>query len=144
MWGRWLKHSSLYPTWLVRLVRKDKVRFFAEGHGEGQTVDGEIGDLSYDLIDENLRGIEDWFARQNRYSTREALYELSGKRHRGLPRSLAGQIPFRGLVYFVYAYVFRLGFLDGRDGFTFCLMKAIYQETISIKKYDRHRLRPPA
>ena len=27
MWGRWLRYSSLYPTWVVRLIHKDRVRY---------------------------------------------------------------------------------------------------------------------
>ena len=25
--GRWIKHSSLYPTWVVRLLRPERLRF---------------------------------------------------------------------------------------------------------------------
>ncbi len=77
MWGRWLRYSSLYPTWVVRFVRKDRVRYVDRGHAETQEVDGEMLDLENDLIDENLKGIDEWFERQNRYSTKDAEYELA-------------------------------------------------------------------
>jgi glycosyltransferase involved in cell wall biosynthesis len=77
LWGRWLRHSSLYPTWVVRLIRKKRVRYIDRGHAETQTVDGEIRNLCNDLIDQNLKGIDDWFARQNYYSRRDADYELT-------------------------------------------------------------------
>ena len=64
MWGRWLRYSSLYPTWVVRLVHKDRVRYINRGHAETQTINGEIGELQNDLIDENLKGVDEWFARQ--------------------------------------------------------------------------------
>ena len=32
MWGRWLRHSSLYPSWVVRLVRVGRVRYVNRGH----------------------------------------------------------------------------------------------------------------
>jgi glycosyltransferase involved in cell wall biosynthesis len=154
MWGRWLRFSSLYPTWLVRLVRRDRVAYFSQGHGEGQEVSGRIGDLQNDLIDENLRGIDEWFLRQNAYSSRDAVYELEAeKRHmnatailsrdpaerRRALKQLAMRLPFRALAYFLYSYVFRLGFLDGRDGLVFCIMKAVYQQMVVIKKYDHKR-----
>jgi glycosyltransferase involved in cell wall biosynthesis len=72
MWGRWLRYSSLYPTWVVRLVRKGRVQYVNRGHAETQQVNGEIASLEHDLIDENLKGVDEWFERQNRYSTREA------------------------------------------------------------------------
>jgi hypothetical protein len=77
LWGRWLRHSSLYPTWVVRLIRKKRVRYIDRGHAETQTVDGEIQNLCNDLIDQNLKGIDDWFARQNYYSRHDADYELT-------------------------------------------------------------------
>jgi glycosyltransferase involved in cell wall biosynthesis len=149
LWGRWLRHSSLYPTWVVRLVRVGRVRYVNRGHAETQEVDGRIESLRHDLIDENHRGLEDWWARQNRYSTQEALYELSQSgaslrhllsgdplRRRAALKSLGRDLPGRPLWYFLYAYFVRLGFLDGRDGLRLCLMRAMYQALISLKKHE--------
>jgi glycosyltransferase involved in cell wall biosynthesis len=159
MWGRWLRHSSLYPSWVVRLVHKDRVRYINRGHSETQDVDGRIEDLEHDLIDENLKGIDEWIDRQNAYSRREAEYELAKAadgqplrhlftrdplRRRAALKTIASRIPARGFVYFLYAYVWRLGFLDGRDGFVLCRMRALYETMVSIKKYDaRRRSDPP-
>ncbi len=159
MWGRWLKHSSLYPTYIVRLIRRDRVRFIKIGHGEGENVDGVIRNLRTALVDENLRGIDEWFERQNRYSRKEAEYELQQHggsgifgnllskdplfRRAGL-KQLASSMPARGLWFFLYSYFWRRGFLDGRDGFVFCVMRSMYQTMIAIKKYDLKRsARPP-
>ena len=160
LWGRWLKHSSLYPTWVVRFVHRDKVRFIDRGHAETQKVDGRLGALQGYLIDENLKGLDAWFERHNRYSTKEAAYELriedSGApldeprfrdplARRASLRRIAARLPFRGLIYFFYCYVLRLGFLDGRDGLMLCRMKATYQTMIDIKKYAigrRNTMRP--
>jgi glycosyltransferase involved in cell wall biosynthesis len=154
-WGRWLRHSSLYPTWVVRLVRKRGIRYVDRGHAETQSVDGEIRDLRNDLIDHNLRGIDEWFARQNRYAGQEADYELAEEDkgwkaqelvasdplvRRAALKRLAWRMPGRGPVYFLYSYLWRGGFLDGRDGFVFCLMRSIYQSMVAIKKYDKRRL----
>ena len=151
MWGRWLRYSSLYPSWVVRFIRHDRVRYVNRGHAESQEVQGEIKDIANDLIDENLKGIEEWFDRQNRYASKEAEFELdqekSGLRadklfssnaltRRAALKRLAGQIPARGLIYFLYSYFYRLGFLDGKAGFVFCIMKALYQSQIAIKKFD--------
>jgi len=154
MWGRWLKHSSLYPTWVVRLIHRDKVRYINRGHAETQTIDGELRDLKHDLIDENRKGIDEWFERQNRYSRKEADYELSqAKQHNGwfdllsrdplrrraAIKDLGRRVPFRGATYFFYAFVFRLGFLDGKDGLMFCRMRALYQAEVELKKFDVNR-----
>jgi len=151
MWGRWLRYSSLYPTWVVRFIHKDRVRYINRGHAETQEVRGEIRDLQHDLIDENLKGVDEWFERQNRYSTKDALYELRQQgdalrigellsrdplMRRAALKRLAWRMPARPLIYFLYSYIWRRGFLDGKDGLMFCLMKALYQRMVVIKKYD--------
>ena len=104
-----------------------------------------------DLIDENLKGIDEWFERQNRYSSKDAEYELSQESsplkipdlvsrdplaRRAALKRLAMRMPARPFWYFLYSYFFKMGFLDGRDGMMFCLMKAMYQRMIIIKKHD--------
>lgn len=151
MWGRWLKYSNLYPTWLVRFVRKDRIRYTNRGHAETQEVSGEIQRMKYDLIDENLKGIDEWFERQNRYSRKEAEYEIRQetagsairylfsrnaiKRRHALKR-LSFRFLGRPVIYFLYCYFWRRGFLEGKDGLVFCYMKAVYQAMVEIKKYD--------
>lgn len=161
MWGRWLRYSSLYPNWVVRLVHRDRVRYVNRGHAETQEVDGTIAELRHDLIDENLKGIDEWFERQGRYARKEADHELAEERRarfrwrdlaaadplvrRAALKRLSWRVPGRPLLYFAYSYVVRRGFLDGRDGLMFSLMKAMYQAMIVVKKYDATReRRPPA
>lgn len=157
-WGKWLRYSSLYPSYVVRLVRRGRVRYMNRGHAETQEVDGEIASLRSDLIDENSKGLDEWFSRQNRYSGSEAGFELAQEsapwrwrdlfsadplaRRAALKRFAAG-VPGRPLWYFVYSYVFRMGFLDGFQGFVFCVLKSFYQWMIVIKKLEA-RLGPGA
>ena len=48
-------------------------------------------------------------------------------------------LPGRAPIYFVYSYFVRKGYLDGKDGFTFCTMRALYQQMVTIHKYDLRR-----
>ena len=151
MWGKWLKYSSLYPTWVVRLIHKDRVRYINRGHAETQEVKGKILELENDLIDENLKGIDEWFERQKRYAAKDAEYELEQEKitmkfldlmssdplvRRAALKRLAIRMPGRPLWYFIYSFILRKGFLDGRRGFEFCRMKAMYHRMINSKKYD--------
>jgi glycosyltransferase involved in cell wall biosynthesis len=154
MWGRWLRYSSLYPSWVIRLVRKGRVRYFNRGHAETQEVVGDVRDLKSDLIDQNLKGIDEWFERQNRYARKDAEYELAVEseplrlrdamsgdplvRRKAIKR-LAAMFPARAFIYFLYSYVWRRGFLDGKDGLVFCKMRAMYQAMVDAKKHDLRR-----
>jgi glycosyltransferase involved in cell wall biosynthesis len=154
MWGRWLRYSSLYPSWVVRFVHKRRARYVERGHAETQEVQGVTRDLTHDLIDENLKGIDEWFERQNRYSRNDADYELAQGSEplqmrqllsadplarRAALKRLTWRLPGRTLAYFLYSYLWKRGFLDGRDGLVFCAMKALYQAMVQIKKYDATR-----
>jgi glycosyltransferase involved in cell wall biosynthesis len=154
MWGRWLRYSSLYPTWVVRLVHKERVRYINRGHAETQEVNGKVASLENDLIDSNNNGIDAWFERQNRYSSQDARYELEQPRkqsslgnlvspdpllRRAGYKKLFSKIPGRPVWYFLYSYFVRGGFLEGRDGLMFCGMRAMYQGMIEVKKYDLRR-----
>ena len=154
MWRRWLRHSSLYPTWVVRLVRKGRVAYENRGHAETQVIDGETRALEAELIDENLKGLDAWFSRQSTYARRDAEEELAQTAgrlsdlwrrdplsRRAALKRLARRLPARGPTYFLYSYILRLGFLEGRDGFTFCLMRAMYQTMVQMHKYDIMRAR---
>ena len=149
MWGKWLKHSSLYPTWVVRLVHIDRVRYINRGHAETQEVEGKVVALTNDLLDENHKGLEDWYARQERYALADARYEVDhesgGINWKDLlsadplvkkmaMKRLSWRMPCRGLIYFLYSYAFRGGFRDGRYGFRFCRMRAAYQSMVVQNK----------
>jgi glycosyltransferase involved in cell wall biosynthesis len=154
LWGRWLRHSSLYPTWVVRLIHKDRARYVNRGHAETQEVLGEIGELEHDLIDENAKGIDEWFERQLRYAGKEAEFELQEEarpikaaklfsseplERRAALKRLGFRLPGRAPFYFLYSYLLRRGFLDGLDGLVFCSMRAMYQQMIVVKKYDMRK-----
>jgi glycosyltransferase involved in cell wall biosynthesis len=152
LWGKWLRFSSLYPTWVVRLVRVGRVRYVNRGHAETQEVNGRVDSLRHDLIDENHKGLEHWWSRQERYAAQEALYELAERRvplrrlfaadpleRRAAVKALARDLPLRPLWFFLYAYVLRGGFLDGTSGYRFCAMKASYQAMIVRKKRELRR-----
>lgn len=153
-WGRWLRYSSQYPTYLVRLIRRGRVRYVNRGHAETEEIQGEVRTMKNDLLDENRKGLEEWFERQNRYSTKDAEYELAQAQlplqleslvgadqlaRRATLKRLAAALPGRPVAYFFYAYLLRGGFLDGRNGFVFCVMKAIYYGMVGLKKYELRR-----
>ena len=41
--GRWIRRSTLFPTWQLRLLRVGKVRYRKEGHGQREVMEGSAG-----------------------------------------------------------------------------------------------------
>jgi glycosyltransferase involved in cell wall biosynthesis len=150
--GRWLKHSGLYPWYQVRLGRRGSLTFVQVGHGQRESLaEDKIGTLRAALFHNSFsKGIHDWVEKHNRYSTAEArhfLHESAGEaidwagillashptRRRRALKHLFSRLPFRPTLRFLYMYFFKLGFLDGRPGFTYCRLLMIYEYLIVLK-----------
>lgn len=162
--GRWLKHSAWYPNWSVRVVRRGKAHYEDLGAGQADPgdveahekliVDGKLGYLQGDIIHEDRKDLFAYLERMNRYSSWNAqvyynLTHLAGSKGEVNPR-LSGDVverrrffkriwvklPFRMMIRFLYDYIFKLGFLEGRPGFIWCALKAVQEFHISAKIYE--------
>src|SRR5690606_30532219 len=70
--GRWLKHTTYYPSYQLRLLRFGEVRFRKEGHGQRETTDGPFVYFRESWRHEGFsQGVSHWIARHNRYSSEE-------------------------------------------------------------------------
>lgn len=150
--GRWLKHAQLYPTWLVRLLRPDKVRYERLVNPVA-TVDGRIGELTAHIDHYPFsHGVAHWIARHNKYSDMEAVEAVKAReqlafkmgdlvsgdpnmRRRAL-KDVFFRLPARPAVKFIYYYLWRRGFLDGRPGFTYATLQAFYEYMIECKRRE--------
>lgn len=152
--GQWLRRSSGYPTWFGRLVRLGHVRV------ERDVNEEYISDGRIEYLDGHLhhypfnKGIAYWFERHNRYSSMEAIAKLAIRteplnaasivgrdpiaRRRSL-KKLLYRLPMRPVIVFLYLYVLRLGVLDGKAGFYFSRMRAIYEFFIDLKVVELRR-----
>lgn len=155
--GQWLKRSSGYPTWFGRLVRIGHVRVEREVNEEYVT-NGSIEHLDSHLHHFPFNnGVAYWFERHNRYSSMEALtkaalqtepvwplqslFTCDPVARRRILKRLLYTVPLRPVIVFLYLYVFRLGALDGRAGFYFSRMRAIYEFLIDLKVLETKRRR---
>lgn len=147
--GRWLRRSAKYPTYQVRLFHSDRCRFMDFGHGQREETTGEIAKLKQPYLHFNFsKGLTDWVAKHNNYSSREAhealhrrgepgewrgLFASDGVKRRRALKSLAYNVPCRPLVRFLYSYVASGGFLDGRAGLHYCLLMSFYEYLTELK-----------
>lgn len=157
--GRWLRHGGYYPVWLLRVMRHRVARCEERGVDEHLLVDGPTARLHGDLLHEDRRPLERWIERHTRYARLKA---------EDLVRSTAGELParwgsssqaertrwwyervyrrapmgLRALGYFLYRYVVRGGFLDGREGFIYHSLQAFwYRLLIDAMVFDARRRR---
>lgn len=153
--GRWIRHSSLYPTWVLRFFRPEKVRWERLVNPVA-VVDGPQGRLEGHFLHYSFnKGLAAWFDKHNRYSTQEAAEAMKSVRGRTLRlgdvlaadpvrrrralKELSWRMPFRPLLRFLYMYVLRLGILDGWAGFTYCRLIAMYEYMIDLKVKELER-----
>jgi glycosyltransferase involved in cell wall biosynthesis len=154
--GKWLRYSSLYPTWVVRLVRPQKIRFEREINLRC-LVDGPEGRLSNHFLHFSFnKGLDAWFEKHNRYSWHEAQETLKSLRADGLDwrgcwsirddvrrrralKELSFRLPFRPTLRFLYMFVMRRGFLDGWPGYLYCRLLATYEQMIVVKTAELRR-----
>jgi glycosyltransferase involved in cell wall biosynthesis len=156
--GRWIRHAGWYPSWNLRLFKHRLGRYDSREVHEHLVLQGPAGYLKHDLLHLDRRGLEAFVARHNRYSTLEAMARLKVEQNApdraGLPTRLLGspverkrwlrervwpRIPIRPLALFFYMYVLRRGFLDGREGFAFCLFHAFQEFMVGLKLAELRR-----
>jgi glycosyltransferase involved in cell wall biosynthesis len=146
--GKWLKHSSGYPTWFPRFFKNNSVTVEREINEEYITT-GEISNLQNHLLHYPFnKGIEWWFQRHNVYSSMEAVklnieikehYSAKGimskdpMKRRKAQKQLLYRIPCRPQIMFFALFILRLGFLDGKQGYLYCKLRKTYEWMIDLK-----------
>jgi glycosyltransferase involved in cell wall biosynthesis len=151
-WSTWLKRTQGYPNWHPRVVRLGHARFTGGvwEHFEAGTKVGRIS-FPYDHF-ANSKGLSDWLARHDRYSTWDAEKivdylstgddgRLGTTRKLGLRRWAARLWPIRPWVRFAQMYFVRLGFLEGGAAFAFCLLYFFYDWMTVVKIVELRRRR---
>ena len=144
--GRWIRRSSGYPTWFGRLCHAPSVWVEREINEEYH-CDCPVTRISGHLLHYPFaKGLSHWVDRHNRYSTAESVEKSKriksglgwifsrdpGARRKGL-KQLYMTLPLRPLVGFFYLYIFRAGFLDGKAGLRYALLRAFYEFLINLK-----------
>ncbi len=166
--GRWLRHGGNYPSWNLRLFRRDAGRYERLGTEELASagdvevhehvvLQGTAGYLREPMLHLDFKDLHRFIERHNNYSTWDAKMRrnlLDGKQvSTAIPARLFGnpverkrylkrlwvRLPCRPLLRFLYMYVLRLGFLDGRPGFIYAALKAIQEFHINCKMYEATR-----
>ena len=148
--GQWLKHVQM-TAFYDRLFRPEKMHYERLGHCVSRP-DGTVGAVSGYLDHFPFsKGITDWVAKHNFYSTQEAQQTTNNwdavnrpslrnalfgrdvhERRRNI-KELYYRLPARPLVKFLVMYIGKRGFMDGRAGFAYSVLIAFYEYMIVLK-----------
>ena len=160
--NRWIKHGGYYPTYLLRLWRYGSGKYEERWMDEHVKLErGKTITFENDFVDDNLNNLTWWTDKHNNYATREAidllnikykfssaaglnaeLSETQDKRKRWLKERLYTHIPLflRPFFYFIYRYIFKLGFIDGIPGLIWHFLQGFwYRFLVDAKVYDIER-----
>ena len=150
--NKWLRFSQHYPNWHPRLLRSTGIQFsggvwesfcddFQQPLASSQTA---VLSEPYEHIAFS-KGINDWLIKHLRYADWDARSILSfisndssfarlSLRRKPLLRVVSFYFwPFRPFMRFTHKYVLSLGFLDGWQGFIYCLLMFFYEIIVVIK-----------
>jgi glycosyltransferase involved in cell wall biosynthesis len=153
--GRPIRHGGMYPIWHMRLFRRGRGRCEARRYDQHFHVDGPTGRLPHPMIDDIRMKLGEWVIRHNRWADAEVDELLHGGGS-GITPKLAGnpverkralrgsynRMPrfLRAVLLFLYRYVLRLGFLDGRAGLIFFVLQTFwFRFLVDAKLYERER-----
>jgi glycosyltransferase involved in cell wall biosynthesis len=159
--GRELRHSgasfdklSLFRRgkgrYECRLKDQDASMADMEVH-EHVVVEGKTARLRRPLIHRNVESLSRYIRKHDEYSNWEARVWLEGESSsRALKPSCFGSqaqrrrwlrknffaMPGSSVLYFLYKYIFRLGFLDGIPGLIYCVLQGTQFFHIKAKIYE--------
>lgn len=147
--GRHLKHAQMMPFY-TRLVRLGRARYTRDIN-EVLLVDGETRQLRNRFDHWSFsKGLERWFEKHNLYSSMEAricaeqsfkadvswrtaLFHRDFHTRRRAQKAIFYTLPARPLLRWAYLMFLRGGILDGRAGFVYSTLQAMYEWQIVLK-----------
>jgi glycosyltransferase involved in cell wall biosynthesis len=155
--GRVMRHGAMSPTWHLRLFRSGVGRCEERKYDQHFLLkSGESAQLPGEMIDDIRMPLTEWTARHNRWADGEVAEMYAAEEggrvepdKRGNPaqqkrywRKRYNQLPLfvRPFALFFYRYFFRLGFLDGKEGFIFWTLQTFwFRFLVDAKIFERRK-----
>jgi glycosyltransferase involved in cell wall biosynthesis len=159
--GRWIPHCTDFPAYQARFGHARRFRFVQVGHGQREQPGLRLGRLQTNYL-HNLSAHSDaeLLEKHRHYAVQEAatflarppktssltrrLFAADALVRRRALKILGQHLPARGVLRFIYQYLLRRGFLDGRAGFSYCILLSRYEHWIAAEIRRQRRHSPPA
>jgi len=154
---KWMKHG-IYPVKLLRLFQYKKAICEQRLMDEHiQLLEGDSVEFQKDFVDHNLNNLSWWTSKHIGYAIREAVdlldieFELfpQARNNQGqLSKQAASKrakktkyakqpLFLRAFVYFIYRYILKLGFTEGKEGFLWHFLQGWWYRTlVDAKIYE--------
>jgi (heptosyl)LPS beta-1,4-glucosyltransferase len=132
--GRWIRHSGWYPGRVTRLFRRGKGTFSESRVHEQLRLEGTVVQTKHDLLHLTDPDLAHYLQKSNKYTTLAAQDMAAAGRKTGIM-----DITVRPAFQFLKMYVFRLGLLDGREGFILAVLSSAYVFTKYAKLWELTR-----
>ena len=156
--GKWMRRG-IYPVKLLRVFRYGKAMCEQRLMDEHiQLAEGRSVEFEYDFCDHNLNNLS-WFCHKHvNYAIREAVdlldieFDLTGAAETDGDKNISRQAQskrmkkhkyarqplfWRSFAYFCYRYFFRLGFMEGKEGFLWHFLQGWWYRTlVDAKVYE--------
>ncbi|WP_221391861.1 glycosyltransferase family 2 protein [Dyadobacter sp. NIV53] len=156
--NQWIRRGGYYPIWLLRIWRQGIgicEELWMDEHIKLSS--GTTAQLQNDIVDHNLNNLTWWTQKHNNYAIREVIDLLNIKynfdekatvqpdfwgsqeqRTRFLKIKYAGLPLFtRPFLYFIFRYIIKLGFLDGKKGLIWHFLQGFwYRFLVDAKIYE--------
>ena len=136
--GRWIRRGGFYPDRKTRLVKRELAIFEDRAVHEDMKIDVPVANLHGALLHHAYPTLAGYLDHMNRYSGLGAEMAIASGKH-GFSFF---NIVVRPWATFLYNYIVRGGFLDGREGLLLHLYHATYVSWKYAKIWELSR--PPA
>jgi len=140
--GKWIRHGGFWPDHKLRLFKRSVGKFEDRQVHETVRVEGDTRELWHvqpifqgALLHHSYPNLSDYIEHMNHYSSLGAEMVVA----RGKVGYSFINIVLRPLFTFIYNYIFRLGFLDGREGLLLHLYHAVYVSWKYAKAWELSR-----
>jgi len=133
--GKWIRYGGHYPVYHLRIFKKGKGKSENRLYDQNYIVKGKVVKIKEDIINVIDTDLELWRVKHKKWANMEAREILFNEqrtmniKHNGNPIERRNWLRYRvyyklplfirPFLYFFYRYVFKLGFLDGKEGFLF-------------------------
>lgn len=118
---RKIKHGGWSNSYRIRLFKKNSGRFNENNVHEEFITDSNIGKINEYILHHSYSDLEDYFIKFNKYTTLGAIEYYKKNKKASLV-----SIVLNPIYKFIRMYFFRLGFLDGLEGFILAITSSLY------------------